>query len=360
MNPEDLTKVCGSDLLLTFKPNGQPLFDPPLKGGGISGAGFGITLDPEGNIWVGNFGFKGLLCNQEVPDNSVSKFSPEGIPLSPNEGFTNGPISQPQGTVSDKKGNIWIASCGTNTIVLYPDGNDQIPKVFGPFGPRGRDLLAPFDIALNHKGWAFITGNRSDTVVVLRPDGSPIRRSPIGGKPLIDKPVGIAADSQGNMWVANSAAFQVPCPSNFQFRLDRTSRKSSITLISKNGRPAKGSPFKGGGLTIPWGIAVDGNDNVWVANFFDRRISQFCGRKPQNCPPGHDTGDAISPDFTGYGFDGLERVAGIQIDSSGNVWVANNLLEEFRFVNPGGLQIVVFVGLAGPIKTPLIGPPQRP
>ncbi|MDX1411234.1 MAG: hypothetical protein R3351_03685, partial [Nitrospirales bacterium] len=175
--PSDLTKVCGSNLLLTFKPNGEPLFDPPLQGGGLSGTGFGITLDLEGNIWAGNFGFKGALCDQEVPDNSLSKFSPEGIPLSPAEGFTNGPISQPQGTVSDQKGNIWIANCGTNTIVKYPGGNAQTPKIFGPFGPGGRDLVAPFDIAFNHRRWAFITGNQSNTVVVLKPDGTPIRQS---------------------------------------------------------------------------------------------------------------------------------------------------------------------------------------
>ncbi|MGH3183122.1 MAG: hypothetical protein ACRDOH_23820 [Streptosporangiaceae bacterium] len=36
-------------------------------------------------------------------------------------------------------------------------------------------------------------------------------------------------------------------------------------------------PFSGGGLTIPWGIAVDGNDNVWVANFGGQRVSEFCG-----------------------------------------------------------------------------------
>jgi len=28
--------------------------------------------------------------------------------------------------------------------------------------------------------------------------------------------------------------------------------------------------------------------------------------------------------------------------------------------NPGGHALVVFIGLAAPIKTPLIGPPQQP
>ncbi len=34
----------------------------PYQGGGLYGAGFGITLDPDGNVWVGNFGFQGSGC----------------------------------------------------------------------------------------------------------------------------------------------------------------------------------------------------------------------------------------------------------------------------------------------------------
>jgi hypothetical protein len=97
---------------------------------------------------------------------------------------------------------------------------------------------------------------------------------------------------------------------------------------------------------------------VWVANFAGKRLSQFCGMRPENCPPGTHTGDAISPRFTGYGFDGLVRNTGVQIDPSGNVWVANNWKTIPIQANPGGYEMVAFVGLAGPLRTPLIGPPR--
>ena len=117
------------------------------------------------------------------------------------------------------------------------------------------------------------------------------------------------------------------------------------------------------GLRWPWGIAVDGNDNVWVANFAGKRIMQLCGVKEQNCPPGVHTGEPFSLD-TGYISDALKRVTGIQIDTSGNVWAVNNY-EEIGLLppgqeNPGGHEIVVFVGLAAPVKTPLLGPVQQP
>jgi hypothetical protein len=96
-----------------------------------------------------------------------------------------------------------------------------------------------------------------------------------------------------------------------------------------------------------------------VANFGKQRVSQFCGLRPRTCPPGTDTGEAISPDGTGYGFDGLVRNTGLAVDPSGNVWVANNWLNKPVQSNPGGHEAVVFVGIAAPQRTPLIGPPQR-
>ena len=130
----------------------------------------------------------------------------------------------------------------------------------------------------------------------------------------------------------------------------------SLTLLNPDGRPASPTPFTGGGLTLAWGIAVDGNDNVWVANFAEKRLSHFCGVPTTACPPGAVGGDAISPDGTGYFFDGLTRVTGLAIDPSGNVWLMNNWKEIPVQTNPGGLEIVAFVGLAGPVNEP----PPRP
>ncbi len=128
-------------------------------------------------------------------------------------------------------------------------------------------------------------------------------------------------------------------------------------MIGPDGAPH--GPFKGGRLLITWGIAVDGNNNVWVANFQGSAVSQICGADPENCPPGYETGDPISPEG-GYYSDGLKRNTGVQIDPSGNVWVVNNWEIFASPQNPGGHEIVVFIGLAKPVKAPLIGPPSQP
>jgi hypothetical protein len=142
--------------------------------------------------------------------------------------------------------------------------------------------------------------------------------------------------------------------------------RATVTLIQQRFGTLQATTFdkSGGardGLRWPWGIAVDGNDNVWVANFAGQRLMELCGVSRQRyCPPGVRTGDPLSPD-TGYFFNGLERVTGVQFDPSGNVWEMNNFLTNgFTVQNPGGRQVVVFLGLAGPVQTPLLGAPRQP
>jgi len=110
---------------------------------------------------------------------------------------------------------------------------------------------------------------------------------------------------------------------------------------------------------LPWGVAIDGNDNVFVANFSGQHLSEICGIKTATCPAGFKTGDPISP-VVGYRSDALTRNTGVAIDPSGNVWLANNWLPVPIQSNPGGHAAVVFIGLAAPVKTPLNGNSRKP
>jgi hypothetical protein len=104
------------------------------------------------------------------------------------------------------------------------------------------------------------------------------------------------------------------------------------------------------GIRGPWGVGIDGNDNVWVANFVGQRVSELCGARPENCPAGLHTGDPISPP-SGYTSNGLTRLTAIVIDESGNVWVPDNWKTIPIQTNPGGNAMVEIVGAAAPVKT---------
>jgi hypothetical protein len=369
--------TCFGRGLLRFTPTGRTYPGSPYRSGGVSGVGFGIAIDKRKHVWAGNFGFAGKGCDEEPPANSVSEWWLNGRPISPelkptgekkNEagellktfvgGWEVGGISWPQATVADVANNIWVANCGNDSVTEIPGGDPgaaiNLPK--SAFVRPGYGFNRPFGAATDAEGNVYVGGNGSATVMKINSAGEVVDRFRGGG---LHRPLGLATDSEGNVWVSNSIWVVAPCKNEFQAE-SGSGRGGSVTLIEKNGRISSQSPYRGGGLKNAWGIAVDGEDHVWVANFGGQRLSELCGVKPANCPPGkRSPGAAISPS-SGYGFDGLTRNTGVSVDPSGNVWLANNWKNVPIQTNPGGYQIVAYLGIAAPVKTPLIGAPERP
>ena len=286
--------ACGSDAVLEFRPDGRYVAGSPWTGGGLSGVGYGITFDPAGTIWLGNFGFAAADCPTQPPHDSASRFAPTGRALSPQGGYTAGGLSWPQGTVSDQRGNIWFANCGESpvsgehdSVTIYPGGDPRKAQTL--IDPS---LDKPFDVAFNHAGQAFVSATGSDNVGMYRPDGSPTAASPITGGGL-SNPMGVATDSHGNAWVSDSRVIDLPCPGK---TVAPNRSPGAVTLISARGKVmSPDTGFTGGGATVPWGMAIDGDDNVWVSNFAGQRVSRFCGVPAKGCPRGDTTGDPISP-----------------------------------------------------------------
>lgn len=379
-NPLDI--ACGDDHVLRLTPTGEDAPGAPYQGGGLYGAGYGITLDPGGNVWIGNFAFQGAGCmfnplQQDLRARSVSKFSPEGVPISPTTvgndigGFmgAGNTIFYPQGTVSDKEGNIWIASCSADHVTIFPGGDPDQAFVIQETDDSDETIVVkPFDVAIDIDGNAWVTGNETANVAKFDPNGNLIFN--VSGDQAAEagfkKPMGVATDMFGNTWVANSGFVTAPCdgdsvPGMLMFIAltldpDFTNPDASVIMVNSDGTEI--GSFKGGGLLMPWGISVDGGGNVWVSNFDGNTVSYFCGEDTSKCPPGLETGDPIAP--LGYFFNGLKRSTSVQIDPSGNVWATNNFETIAISENPGGEEMVVFIGAATPVAAPLIGPPVSP
>ena len=341
----------------------RPTPAPRTSGAASAGSASGSLSTPPNRLWLGNFGFEGKGCEIEANHYTASVFSLSGKPLSPPGGYEVGGISWPQGTISDQAGNIWLANCGNDSVTKIEGGDPAKAVNFGGGLITAGSTVGferPFGAAVNAEGQVFVTGNSSDSVAKLSPGGQVLNLATGGGLHL---PLGIAGDSNGYMWVSNSKWVVAPCPGKVEPKQveERVGKGGGdVTLLKPNGEPVAGSPITGAGLNNPWGIAVDGADQVWVANFGGRRLSELCGTVPRDCPPGkRRVGAAISP-RSGYGFDGLVRNTGVAIDPSGNVWLANNWKNAPIQTNPGGYQIVAYLGLAAPTRSPQIGPPEQP
>ncbi|MGA9279500.1 prealbumin-like fold domain-containing protein [Ilumatobacter sp.] len=417
-NPDAVT--CGSTLAVKFTPTGQLAPGSPVGGddqtqngvggGGLYGAGYGMAVAPDDSAWITNFGFQGQQpvgggatgeCDQ-TPEElavSVSRFDADGVPLSadgdPSVSEPGGYIidqmrpdpenpegrGQPQGIESDLAGTIWFAGCVDGSVGRFASDFPTTPYDFMFVTEVDAELVPEFDnafdVAIDAEGDAWFTANATSNVVEIDTNFTPVRNLDAAGD--FDKPMGIAVDSQGNMWVSNAGLPNPPCPAILggppnplvepvdgygpigPGGIDNV--RASVTLIdgtSGSGAPAVTRFTKSGGqrdgLRWPWGMAIDGADNVWVANFAGQRIMRLCGVEEGNCRGGV-TGDPVGPD-EGYFNSGLARITAVQIDPSGNVWATNNwLLEGFSNPqNPGGRQVAVFVGLAAPVVTPRLGP----
>lgn len=357
--------------IVVLQPDGRPADGTdgtpmsPVFGGGLKGPGWGATVAPNGHVWVGNFGWG---PESEFPvDGTVSEFDADGTPLSGDAGYGGGTY-RVQATVADADGNLWMASYGNDSIVVFPGGDPgkaqslPLPSASCPFGiaidPDGNAWLS------NSGGLGWPTAPAGSVARYRLDDAGQLTQTldpvPVGAACKV-----IATDSLGNVWLASGG-------------------DSTVYRFTPDGVQA-GAYTGIGGLDAPWGLCVDGDDNVWVANFGAMglesdytagALSKLKGANPDTGPAGLNPGDPISPP-TGYTLpsageqvllrngeplykDGTEcytplmRATSCQIDQAGNVWVVNNWKPRFRtdfepnHGNPGGDGLVIFVGLAKP------------
>ncbi|MBE9172186.1 hypothetical protein IQ216_03550 [Cyanobium sp. LEGE 06143] len=361
--PRDEPPFPGNTLI-NLDAGGNLIQRRPLKGGGLYGAGYGIGIDPGGQVWVGNYGFGGNNSFTNEPaliplrgnGNSVSRFSPNGRVRSPNGsrlpkriptgGFTQGGMLGPQGTVSDQQGNIWIASSRetkrqSSKVVLYLDGKPRHSQNPRPF--EHPTLSKPFDIAIDAQGDAWVTyteGGRFGTggVVELRYDRKNQRfRKRTYVDSSFDAPWGIAAAASGEIWFTNSGNRRGSTVSVIE---PLSGRKELFTLSDKE-------------LGV-WGISLDAQGNAYVNAFLQESVYVVSGKTQKVAGQVVRRGELLSPS-EGYQFPGvLFRGTGLELDPAGNLWVANNYNTNPQ--NYGGRNIIQYVGLGLPVDTPLIGP----
>ena len=116
---------------LTWAPSAWVL---PLKftGGGLSAPGK-LAIDSEGNCWAGDNWLVGAQNQDALWDGNLTKFAPNGKPLSPmTTGFTGGGVEGIGfGLCIDAHDNCWATTYGSKAIV-------EFDKTGKPLSPPGR------------------------------------------------------------------------------------------------------------------------------------------------------------------------------------------------------------------------------
>lgn len=334
-----------------------------FTGMGIDGVGWGTGVDLE-KVWVTTF------------NNTIGVFDFDGQPLGPKEGITlDGQIGEGQGVGVAMNGDVWIADSSNAQLVYFAKGDPTKGKII-----KVKGVTSPFGIVINNQNQVWVSNSRSNLVVMFPAD------SPDQAKQFVvgDGVRGIALDSKGNVWVASTTQKPFPVPTYptgklsimEEFLIGYTSilKNASklptgvISMIRPDGTQVQPEGYVGDKhqVNVPWGISVDGNDNIWVGNFEGASLVYMCGIDISTCPEGMKTGDVIHNFENGS----VQMLTDASIDSAGNVWIANNwengnavIAKEPLYkqsTKTGGTGMIVFYGIAKPVKTPLIGKVRKP
>lgn len=146
----------------------------------------------------------------------------------------------------------------------------------------GGGFSAPYGIAIDAAGDAWVTNTSGNSVIELTPNGTvgtTLTGSLVG-------PKGLAFDKSGNLWVANPTAG---------------------TVVEFAGAAGTGTAYTVG--TGPVALAIDSAGTAWVANQLSSSVSSVS------------SGGTVTSYSTGLSLNGP---TGIALDTSGNIYVANS------------------------------------
>ena len=366
--------------LSKFAPNGTPLspMTTGFTGGGLLGPGLARrSTRTTAYGWTSTSG------------QTISLFDKTGKPLSPPEGYNfGGKLRTMQGIIVTPNGDVWALDFGDDKVIYMPQGRSEQGEILLPVNrwqaKQGQPVQASTvhsRLAIDQQDRIWITNAIGDTVTRFpASDPSKVEVFPTGG----GSGKGMAIDSRGNAWITNTAGSGLTLETKLRLlalklrgatlsAIDRVVVQDwlahpglgSVAMLRPDGSPAPGSPFNPGSIWGAWAVSIDGNDHAWISNFAPGGgLTELCGARTETCPAGMKTGDPISPPG-GYKGGGMQLLVDASIDPAGNVWVSNNWQDQWScYGKPdegvstrcGGQGIVVFYGMAKPVRAPQIGP----
>jgi len=354
-----------------------------VNAGGLSASSLnsplGIKFDSFGNLWAADEANNRILmypqANLVTGGAATVELGQTGFTTN-TASTTQNTLASPQGLAFDLAGNLWASDEDNNRVLKYPKSFTTGATAAGSLGqpnflqsgssgtgPSAISLKTPKGIVFGASGGLNIADSDNNRVLVFPPPPlSPGSAATValgqlsltankvnqGGDPAasgsLNGPGGLAFDSSGNLWVADSANNRVlkyP-PANLV-----TNGHATVAL----GQPDMSSNTANNGgisattLNGPVGLAFDSSGNLWVADTSNNRVLKY----PPASLATHgaatvELGQTAADGFTtnnvndgGLSANSLNNPVGLAFDSSGNLWVAdqtNNRVLEYQ--KPGG------------------------
>jgi len=250
-----------------------------------------LGIDSQNNIWV---------ANQDSP---LSAFTAQGTPLSPT-GYGAGAIAQVYGLAIDPSNNIWV----TNANGGY--GNGSVTEFFGVNNPATLGTSSsftdgsydvPYAIAADPNGNLYLANSGSSSATVLNSAGSVVGAGLGFSLNLVAFPQAIAIDSTHGFWlsgevnVVHYAGPNAPTPGALL---------ANVTCCGES-----------------YGMATDAQGNLWVADF----LSASGSGNGAVAEIVTDSSGNSTASITGLSTGGIDHPISVAVDAAQNVWFSNSI-----------------------------------
>jgi sugar lactone lactonase YvrE len=284
-------------------------------------------VDRSNNIYVADS--DNHLIRKITSTGAVSTLAGSGLVGSGNGSGTSATFNLPMGLAVDSDDNIYVADSG-NHLIRKITKEGVVSTFAGQSGVTGSGngsgtsatFNYPIGIAVDSTGIVYVADSSNHLIRKITKDGvvstvagqSGLAGSGNGSGTSVtfNYPQGLAVDSTGTVYVADS--------SNHLIR--KITKDGVVSTLAGSGSAGSGSNGSGTSATFraPSGLAVDSTGTVYVAdtgNHLIRKITKdgVVSTLAGSGLPGSDNGSGTSATF--------RAPSGLAVDSAGTVYVAD-------------------------------------
>ena len=327
----------------------------PAPGSSVSiPVSYGVAIDSSGNTYFPSPNLNAVF--KADPSGVVTRIAGTGVSGYSGDGgpALSAQLYNPNGVAVDSLGNLYIAD-SYNYRIRKVDTSGVIRTVAGSGdccfgGDTGAAINAylddPMGVAVDSAGNLYIADtynqrirrvNAAGIITTVAGNGT-YGFSGDGGTATsaeLNYPYGVAVDSAGNLYIADS--------SNYRVRM--VSASGIITTVAGNGTccySGDGGAATHAQLYNPTGVAVDAAGDLYIADHYNYRVRKVAANGTITTVAGNGTfgfsgdgGAATSAEF--------RYPEGVAVDASGNLYIADSGNADIREVNAAGA-IATLVG----------------